>query len=100
MTRRAAILAARRDLLLARSAYLRADLQYEATEAVRGVRLIDRLVAFGQSGSGRTMIVGGAVLLVLSGPRRVLRIAGQLLALWPVARSLWSALQPPADGVR
>jgi hypothetical protein len=100
VTRRAEILAARRDLLLARSAYLRADLQYEATGIGRSLRLVDRAVAFGQSGSWRAVIVGGAVLLVLSGPRRALRIAGRLVAFWPLVRPLWSALQPPADGVR
>ena len=100
MTRRAEILAARRDLLLARSAYLRADLQYEATGIGRSLRLVDRAVAFGRSGTGRALIVGGAVLLVLSGPRRVLKIAGRLMGLWPVVRPLWSALQRPANGVR
>ncbi len=100
MTRRAEILAARRDLLLARSAYLRADLQYEANGIGRSLRLVDRAVAFGRSGTGRALIVGGAVLLVLSGPRRVLRVAGRLMALWPVVRPLWSVLQPPADRVR
>jgi hypothetical protein len=100
VNRRAEILAARRDLLLARSAYLRADLQYEATGIGRRLRLVDRVVAFGRSGPGRALIVGGAALLVLSGPRRVLRIAGRLMAFWPVVRPLWSSLQPPADGVR
>jgi hypothetical protein len=100
VTRRAEILAARRDLLLARSAYLRADLQYEATGIGRSLRLVDRAVAFGQSGSGRALIVGGAVLLVLSGPGRVLRIAGRLMALWPLVRPLLSLVKPPADGVR
>ena len=100
MTRRAELLAARRDLLLARSAYLRADLQFEATGIGRSLRLVDRAVAFGQSGTGRALIVGGAVLLLLTGPRRVLRIAGRLIAFWPVVRPLWSALQPPAGGIR
>jgi hypothetical protein len=100
VTRRAEILAARRDLLLARSAYLRADLQYEATGIGRRLRLVDRAVAFGQSGSGRALIVGGAVLLALSGPGRILKVAGRLIAVWPLVRPLLSLVKPPADGVR
>lgn len=100
MTRRAEILAARRDLLLARSAYLRADLQYGATGIGRSLRLVDRAVALGRSGPGRVLIVGGAVLLVLSGPGRILRVAGRLIGVWPLVQPLLSLVKPPADGVR
>ena len=100
MTRRAEVLAARRDLLIARSSYLRADLQCEAISVGQSMRLIDRAVAFGRSGAGRTLIVGGAVLLVLSGPGRVFRIVGRMVTFWPLIRPLLSALKTPADGVR
>ena len=100
MTRRAEVLAARRDLLVARSNYLRADLQCEATAVGQSLRLVDRAVAFGQSAPGRALLAGGAVLLVLSGPRRVLRIAGRLLTFWPLLRPLVAAVRSPADGIR
>jgi hypothetical protein len=96
VTRRAEILAARRDLLLARSAYLRADLQYEATGIGRRLRLVDRTVAFAQSGPGRALVFGGALLLVLAGPGRILKAASRLMAVWPLVRPLLSALKPPA----
>ena len=100
MTRRAAVLAARRDLLLARSAYLRADLQCEAIEAARALRFLDRAVAFGRSGAGRGLLVGGTVLLALGGPGRVFRIAGRIVAVWPLLRPLIALLRPQSDGVR
>lgn len=100
MTRRAEVLAARRDLLVARSNYLRSDLQCEAIAVGQGARLVDRAIAFGQSGTGRALVVGGAVLLVVTGPGRVFRIVGRLVALWPLLRPMLSALRSPSDGVR
>jgi hypothetical protein len=46
------------------------------------------------------MVVGGAVLLVVTGPGRVFRIIGRLVAFWPLLRPLLSALRAPSDGVR
>ena len=101
MTRRAEVLAARRNLLVARSAYLRADLQCESIAVGQRMRLIDRAIAFGQSGAGRALLVGGAVFLVVTGPGRVFRIVGRLVTFWPLVRPLVSALKtPPSDGVR
>jgi len=99
VSRRARVLAARRDLLVARSAYLRADLQCGATEIGQRARLLDRATALAQSGPGRAVLVGGAVILVLTGPRRVLHIVGRALAVLPLLRHLASIVKP-ADGVR
>jgi hypothetical protein len=99
VSRRARLLAARRDLLVARSAYLRADLQCESMEVGQRLRFIDRATALAQSGPGRTVILGGAALLVLSGPRRVLHVMGRILTVWPLVRSLASMIKP-ADSVR
>ena len=96
MSRRARLLEARRDLLLARSAYLRADLQCEAIEIGRRARFVDRAVVFAQSGPGRALVFGGALLLVLAGPGRILKAASRLMAVWPLVRPLLSALKPPA----
>jgi hypothetical protein len=79
-----ALLAARRDLLVARSNYLRADLQCEAVGVGQRLRLVDRAVAFSRSASGRLLLVGGAALFVLAGPRKLLSVAGRLYAVWRV----------------
>jgi hypothetical protein len=99
VSRRAQVLEARRDLLVARSAYLRADLQCGAVAIGQRARLVDRATAFARSGSGRAVIAGGAVLLVLSGPRRLLHVVGRALTLWPLVRSVASMMKSGA-GVR
>lgn len=91
MSRRAAILAARRDLAVARSAYLRADLQCEVAALGRRLRFVDRATALARSGSGRVLLVGGAAVLLLVGPRRLLGLAGRVVAAWPLVRTWASA---------
>lgn len=86
MTRRAELLAARRELLLARSAYLRADLQYGASVASSRLRFVDTATAFARSTAGRVLLLGGAALLLLTGPRRVVSAASRLVAVWPIVR--------------
>lgn len=88
MSRRADLLAARRDLLLARSAYLRADLQCEAAAVGQRLRFVDRATAFARSRPGRLVLVGGVVLVLLTGPRRLLAVAGRLVTVWPLVRGL------------
>jgi hypothetical protein len=91
MSRRAAILAARRDLAVARSAYLRADLQCEAAALGRRLRFFDRATALARSGSGRVLLVSGAAVLLLVGPHRLLGLAGRVVAAWPLVRTWASA---------
>ena len=86
MKHRAARLAARRDLLVARSAYLRSDLQYEALQVGRRLDLVDRAVGFAQSAGGRVLLAGTVVVLLLTGPRKVIRVVGRLVAVWPVVQ--------------
>ena len=88
MSHRAAVLAARRDLAVARSAYLRADLQCEAAALGQRLRFVDRATAWARSGPGRVVLVGGAVVLLLAGPRRLLGIAGRVFAAWPLVNTL------------
>jgi len=90
MSHRAAVLAARRDLAVARSAYLRADLQCEAAALGRRLRFVDRATAMARSGPGRVLLVGGAVVLLLAGRRRLLGVAGRVLAAWPLVQTLSS----------
>lgn len=86
MTRRAELLAARRELLLARSAYQRASLRYDAATIGHRLRFVDTAARFARSGSGRLLLVGGAAMLLLTGPDRVVRVASRLVAVWPMVR--------------
>ena len=88
MSHRDEVLAARRDLAIARSAYLRADLQGEAAALGQRLRLLDRATALARSGPGRVLLVGGALVLLLAGPRRLLGIAGRVVAAWPLVNTL------------
>jgi len=85
---RPALLAARRELLLARSERLRLDLGDDAAALAFRFRLADRLVARARSGLARVLLVGGAALVLFGRPRRVVRLAVRLLMFWPVVRPL------------
>jgi hypothetical protein len=91
MSHRAAVLAARRDLAIARSAYLRADLQCEAAALGQRLRFVDRATALARSGPGRVLLVAGAMVLLLAGPRRLLGVTGRVVAAWPLVRTWASA---------
>lgn len=84
MTRRAELLAARRELLLARSAFQRASLRYDAAVIGNRVRLVDTVTSFARSGPGRTALIGGAIVLLMVGPLRLVRVASRLVAAWPI----------------
>lgn len=87
MTRRAELLAARRELLLARSAYQRASLQYDAATIGHRLRYVDTATTFARSRSARLLLVSGAAALVLlTGPGRLVRVASRLVAVWPIVR--------------
>ena len=86
MSQRATLLAARRELLLARSAYLRTDLRYESLQVSRRLQVVDAAVGFARSRGGRVLLSAGALLLLLAGPRKLVRAAGRLAAVWPVVR--------------
>jgi hypothetical protein len=100
MSHRAAVLAARRDLAVARSAYLRADLQCEAAALGQRLRFVDRAAAWVRSGPGRVVLVGGAVVLLLAGPRRLLGVAGRVLAAWPLVQALSSVASAVTTAAR
>lgn len=91
MSQRAVVLAARRDLAVARSACLRADLQCEAAAIGRRMRFVDRATAMARSSPGRLLLVGGAVVLLLAGPRRLLGVAARVVAAWPLVRT-WASV--------
>jgi hypothetical protein len=81
-------LVARKELLVLRSAVLRAGLQQEGAVIGQRLHFVDRSVAYLRSRTGRTVIAGGALLVLLVGPSRLLRIAPRMLIAWPAVRPL------------
>jgi hypothetical protein len=79
-------LAARREVLLARSARLRDELADDAQRVQRGAAFVDRGASLARSGLLVPLAVAAGVLLVVGRPSRVLRVGAKLLALWPVVR--------------
>jgi hypothetical protein len=81
-------LAARREMLLARSARLRGELAADGGLLAVRFHTVDRLVATARTNSGRLVFIGAAVLMLFGRPRRLLRIAVKALALWPLVGPL------------
>ncbi len=81
-------LAARREVLCARSTRLRAELADDAGALGVRFRIADRVVAVARSDSGRLLLVGAAALLLFGKPRRLVRLGLKLLALWPIVGPL------------
>jgi hypothetical protein len=79
-------LAARREELLKRSEELRSRIVYDVSSMSSHLRVVDKASAVLRSGGGRALIVGGLVLLMVTGPGRVLKVAGRAALMWSVAR--------------
>lgn len=79
-------LAARRDGLLRRSAELRSRITEDAEAISRHLRVVDAAAAFVRSGGGRAIVWGGLLLLLVSGPGRVVKIASRSALMWSLAR--------------
>jgi YqjK-like protein len=77
-------IAARREMLRARSQRLRGQLADDAAALGKRFELADRIVAAARSGAGRPLLIGAAALLLFNRPRRLLRLAVKALTLWPV----------------
>ncbi len=86
MSARAALLAERRDALLARSTTLRAALREDGARLAASVGAIDRLVARANSRGGRMLIGAAAALLLFRQPRRLLRLALRVAPLVPAVQ--------------
>ena len=93
MSRRLRRLAARRELLCARSARLRGELAADAGTLGVRFRVADRLVAVTRSSSGRLLLLGAAALLFFGRPRRLIGLAVKALALWPLLGPLLPQLR-------
>jgi len=79
-------LAARREELLNRSEELRSRIIYDVNSMSSHLRVVDRASAVLRSGGGRALIVGGLVLIMFTGPGRVLKLAGRTAMMWSLAR--------------
>ena len=88
MIRRRHHLAARRELLCARSARLRSELADDAGALGVRFRVADRMVAVARSDSGRLLLAGVGALVFFAKPRRIVRLALKVLALWPLVGPL------------
>jgi hypothetical protein len=88
MNARSELLAARRELLLARSERLRLELSDDSAALALRFRLADRIVARARSGLAQALLVGGAALVLFGRPRRIVRTAVRVLMFWPVIRPL------------
>jgi hypothetical protein len=79
-------LAARLEGLLRRSDELRSRIKDDATSIAARLRVIDHTTAFLRSGGGRAVVVGGILILMLTGPGRVFKIAGRTALAWSLVR--------------
>ena len=86
MTRGTAVLAQRRERLVARSAELRAELEREGGELALRFAVVDRVLRVVRSGPVRGLLLGAAGLVLLWRPRRLVRLASRVLLLWPLVR--------------
>jgi hypothetical protein len=80
---------ARKELLVLRSDLLRAGLQQDGATIGQKLLFADRTVAYARSRAGRFVIAGSAILVLLVGPRRLLRMAPRMLIAWPTVRPLF-----------
>jgi hypothetical protein len=83
---RAAELARRRSVLIARSARLRGELAADARYVHGRLGFVERGTEAARSGRLLPYVVAGAGLLLLARPGRALRLGAKALALWPVVR--------------
>jgi hypothetical protein len=79
-------LAARREQLLRRSSDLRTRIAADAVAISGQLRIVDKATVFLRSGGGRALLWGGMALIMFSGPRRALRLAGRSTLLWSIVR--------------
>jgi hypothetical protein len=86
MTSDEAKLAARLDALLRRSADLRSRISEEGLAISGRLRIVDKGTAFMRSGGGRAVVWGGLLLMLVTGPGRVLKLASRAALTWSLVR--------------
>lgn len=89
MTPRETELAARRAALIARSGRLRSDIAARTGDIASQLSGVGRLAATARALSNRPLLLAGAAALVLlTGPRRAVRLAGRALVALGLVRRL------------
>jgi len=86
MRREEAKLAARRDALLRRSSELRSRISADADAISSQLRVVDKATVFMRSGGGRALVWGGILLMLFTGPGRVIRVASRTALMWSLVR--------------
>jgi hypothetical protein len=72
--------------LLRRSAELRNELDLCAAELRERLRPVDEGARFFRRNASKLLLGGAALLLVMRGPRRLLKLAGPVAVAWPLVR--------------
>lgn len=81
-------LARRREVLLGRSTRLREELRTDVHTAHRQLGTVGRSVQLARSRWLVPLAVAGGAMFLFRRPSRALRMAGRLIAFWPVVRPL------------
>jgi hypothetical protein len=81
-----AVLAARREALLIRSAQLRSGIVDDATAIGSHLRAVDRASVFLRSGNVRIAVWAGVLLFLFAGPGGALKVAGRTAIMWSLIR--------------
>jgi YqjK-like protein len=79
-------LAARRHALLERSSRLRSRIADDVGEISEHLRIVDRATSLFNSRGGRIIVLGGMVLILMTGPGRALKAAGRAAIVWSLVR--------------
>ncbi len=87
-------LAARRRTLIERSEQLRSSLAEDAVEISSHLRVVDRATALLSTRGGKIVVLGGVLLILLTGPGRAFRVVSRAAITWSVARR-WLPLLAP-----
>jgi hypothetical protein len=79
-------LVARREALLRRSAELRSRIAEDAGEISNRLRVVDKASGFLRTGGGRAVVWAGMLLIVMTGPGKVLKVASRTAFTLSLAR--------------
>jgi hypothetical protein len=86
MSRDTKRLAAHRDSLLGHSARLRSRIVDDVVQVSDHLRIVDQATSLLNSRGGRILVLGGTILLLMTGPGRALKVAGRAAIVWSLVR--------------
>lgn len=95
MTAREQELIARRAVLLSESARLRGAIGADSKDLMNSLSAVQRIAQVGRTMASRPLLVAGAAALVLlTGPRQALRLAGRALVVLGLLKRLLGLIGP------